>query len=80
MYNCRQREKKREEAQSGAQKGELNQYYGIGPVITVKVIGGLGYYIYRTTGAQQPSHTQPNNSPKQQPGRPRPQANKFEMD
>ena len=41
--------KKREEAQNGG----MNQYYGIGAVIAVGVIGGLGYYIYRT---KQPSH------------------------
>ena len=41
----RRKEKKREEAQ----KGEgVNQYYSIGVVIAVGVIGGLGYYIYRT--------------------------------
>ena len=43
--NCKKREaKKREEAQNGG----MNQYYGIGAVIAVGVIGGLGYYIYRT--------------------------------
>ena len=26
----------------------VNQYYGIGAVLAVGVIGGLGYYIYRT--------------------------------
>ena len=42
-HNCKQREKKREEqAKSG-----VNQYYGIGVVIAVGVIGGLGYCIYR---------------------------------
>ena len=45
-HNRRQREKKREEAQ--AQKNEVSQYYGIGAVLAVGVIGGLGYYIYRT--------------------------------
>ena len=31
------------------QKGEeVNQYDGIGVVIAIGVIGGLGYYIYRT--------------------------------
>ena len=42
-YNRRRREEKREEQ---AQKSELNQYYGIGAVLAVGVIGGLGYYIY----------------------------------
>ena len=40
--------KKREEAQNG----RMNQYYGIGAVIVVGVIGGLGYYIYRTKKGQ----------------------------
>ena len=40
-HSRRQREKKREEQ---AQKSELNQYYGIGAVLAVGVIGGLGYY------------------------------------
>ena len=86
VHNHRKREelkaKKREE-QSG-EKGEaqseasgVNQYYGIGAVLAVGVIGAiggcLGYYIYRT---KQPPHTQPNNHLKQ----PSPQTNKFEMD
>ena len=36
--------KKREEAQNGG----VSQYYGFSAVIAVGVIGGLGYYIYRT--------------------------------
>ena len=53
-HNHRKREelkgKKREE-QVQMQKGEasgVSQYYGIGAVIAVGVIGGLGNYIYRT--------------------------------
>ena len=39
--------KKRElKAQSRVQSRGVNQYYGIGAVIAVRVIGGLGYYIY----------------------------------
>ena len=74
-HNCRKREeKKREEAQ----KGEgVNQYYGIGAVIAVGVIGGLGYYIYQAKkGAT--SGEVPNNPPNQPS--PCPQNNKFEMD
>ena len=42
--NRKKREaKKREEAQNGG----MNQYYGIGAVTAVGVIGGLGYYIYQ---------------------------------
>ena len=68
------------------EKSGVNQYEA---VIAVGVIGGLGYYIYRT---KQPLHnTQPNNPPhhplSKQPSPldwavwpPRPQTNKFEMD
>ena len=42
-YNRRKREEKK--AQSEA--SELNQYYGIGAVLAVGVIGGLGYYIIK---------------------------------
>ena len=72
-HNCRKREVKKSEEQAQAQKGRASQYYGIGAVIAVGVISGLSYYIYQT---KQPSHTQPNNPPKQ----PSPQTNKFEMD
>ena len=73
--NHKKREaKKREEAQNG----EMNQYYGIGAVVAVGVIGGLGYYIYRTkkgeASGEQPSNPQQNNP------KPRPQTNKFGMD
>ena len=63
----------------------VNQYYGIGAIIAVGVIGGLGYYIYRTKKGQV-SQEVPNralqalarwNPPPQQP---RPQTNKFKMD
>ena len=30
----------------------MNQYYGIGAVIAVGVIGGLGYYIYQAKKGQ----------------------------
>ena len=48
-YNQRKREEKK--AQSKA-SGGVNQYYGIGAVIAVGVIGGLGYHIYRTKKGQ----------------------------
>ena len=53
----------------------MNQYYGIGIVLAVGVIGGLGYYIYRTKKGE--VNTIPNNPPTQQL---LPQTNKFEMD
>ena len=49
VHNRRKREeKKREEQMQSRVKSELNQYYSIGAVIAVGVIGGVGYYIYRT--------------------------------
>ena len=56
VHSRRKREeKKREEAE----KGKVNQYYGIGAVIAVGVIGGLGYYIYQTKKGESPSQPQP---------------------
>ena len=43
VHNRRQREKKREEVEK---IDRVNQYYGIGAVIAVGVIG-LGHYIFR---------------------------------
>ena len=86
--NCKMREEQvqlEKTARWGFASG-VNQYYGIGAVIAVGVIGGLGYYIYRTkkggatagqgasTSGEQPSNPQQNNP------KPRPQTNKFEMD
>ena len=66
VHNHRKREEKKREEQAQAQNG-VSQYYGIGVVIAVGVIGGLGYYIYRTK----------KEEVSQQP---HPQNNKFEMD
>ena len=55
-HNRKQREKKRE-VQVQVEKGELNQCYGIGAVLTVGVIGGLGYYIYQTKKGESPFST-----------------------
>ena len=74
-YNHRKREQakqKREEQSEGP--SEVNKYYSIGAVIAVGVIGGLGYYIYRTKKGEVMPH---NPTVSQQP---RPQTNKFEMD
>ena len=51
----------------------VNQYYGIGAVLALGVIGGLGYYIYRTKKGEQPQR----NNPKPHP---QPQTYKSEMD
>ena len=70
----KKREAKKREEQAQLERGfasRLNQYYGIGAVLAVGVIGGLGYYIYRSKKGEVP-----NNPPKQ----PSPKVNKFEMD
>ena len=67
-HSCKRREaQKVKTAKLGAASeglsGGVSQYYGIGAVLAVGVIGGLGYYIYQTKKAQQPSHSQQNNPP-----------------
>ena len=76
--------KKREEQRKGQAKLEktasrVNQYYGIGAVIALGVIGGLGKYIYRSRKGPAPREvTMPASQ------QPHPQAQlqsyKFEMD
>ena len=41
----------------------VNQYYGIGAVLALGVIGGLGYYIYRTKKREQPQQNNPKTTP-----------------
>ena len=69
--------RKRREAkkQSKLEKSGVNQYYGIGAVLALGVIGGLGYYIYRSKKEGQPPRNNPKPHPQMQP-----QTNKFEMD
>ena len=64
----KKREVKKIEEQEKLEASRVNQYYGNGAVIALGVIGGLGYYIYRTKKVEQP-HPQTQ-----------PQTNKFEMD
>ena len=71
--NCKKREAKKKEEQSKLEASGVNQYYGIGAVLALGVIGGLGYYIYRTKKVEQPQRNNPK--PHSQP-----QTNKFEMD
>ena len=73
--NCKKREvKKREQAKLEARG--VNQYYGVGAVLALGVIGGLGYYIYRTKKGEQPQGEVQQNKPYPQT---QPQTNKFEM-
>ena len=73
--NRRKREAKKREEQVKLEASGANQYYGIGAVIVLGVIGGLGYYIYRTKKVEQPQQNNPKPHPQTQP-----QTNKFEMD
>ena len=78
-HNHRRREEQRkEQAKLEKTVSGVNQYYGIGAVIALGVIGGLGYYIYWSKKGEQPSNPQQNNP------RPHPQVQlqtkKFEMD
>ena len=73
--NCKKREAKKKEEQSKLKKSGVNQYYGIGAVLALGVIGGLGYYIYRTKKVVQPQQNNPKPHTQTQP-----QTNKFEMD
>ena len=72
--NCKKREvKKREQVKLEA--SGVNQYYSIGAVTALGVIGGLGYYIYRSKKVEQLQQNNPKPHPQTQP-----QTNKFEMD
>ena len=52
--NRKKREAKKREGQAKLEASGVNQYYGIGAVIALGVIGGLCYYIYRTKKVEQP--------------------------
>ena len=45
--NHKKREAKKREQQMKLKASRVNQYYGIGAVLALGVIGGLGYYIYQ---------------------------------
>ena len=65
------RKKREAKKQEKLEASGVNQYYGIGAVLALEVIGGLGYYIYRTKKVEQPQQNKPH---------PQPQTNKFQMD
>ena len=69
------RKKREAKKQLKLEKSRVNQYYGIGAVLAMGVIGGLGYYIYQTKKVEQPKQNKPKPHPQMQP-----QTNKFEMD
>ena len=94
--NHKKREAKKREEQAQLERAAgwgfasgVNQYYGIGAVIAVGVIGGLGYYIYQTNKGEVPNRALQAPAPRSPPSQqllggavwpPRPQTNKFEMD
>ena len=70
--------KKREaKKQAKLEASGVNQYYGIGAVLALGVIGGLGYCIYRTKKVEQLQQNNPKPHPQLQT---QAQTNKFEMD
>ena len=73
--NCKKRKVKKREEQVKLEASRVDQYYGIGAVIALGVIGGLGDYIYQTKKGEQPQQNNPKPHPQTQP-----QTNKFEMD
>ena len=77
-HNHRKKEELKAKREEQVQKSELNQYYSIGAVIAVGVIGGLGYYNYRTKKGE--VNIIPNNPTNRPPKQPSPQTNKLEMD
>ena len=68
--NCKKREAKKKEERVKLEASGVNQYYGIGAVLALGVIGGLSYYIYRTKKVEQPQQNKPHRQL---------QTNKFEM-
>ena len=74
-HKKREAKKREEQVQLERTTSGINQYYGIGAVIALRVIGSLGYYIYWSKkggqGEEQPSNLQRNDPLK---------TNKFEMD
>ena len=59
--NCKKREaKKHVKLEASRNWGPVNQYYGIGAVIALGVIGGLGYYIYRAKKGEQQNNPKPH--------------------
>ena len=78
--NHKKREaKKQSKLEASGNWRPVSQYYGIGAVIALGVIGGLGYYIYRTKKVEQLQGEEQQNNPKPHP-QPQTQTNMFEMD
>ena len=89
----REAKKREEQAQLERTASGMNQYYGIGSVLAVGVIGGIGCYIYRSKKEQVSQEvpnralqapagawTLPGSLRNPLPQQPHPETNKFEMD
>ena len=74
-HKKREVKKREEQVQLEKTASRVNQYYRIGAVIALGVIGGLGYYIYQSKKGEVP-----NNPPQQPCPQVQAQTNKFEMD
>ena len=84
-HNRKKREEQRkEQAKLEKTASGVSQYYDIGAVIALGVIGGLGYYIYRFKKGEVPNRALQAPAPWNPPQQPRPQVqpqtNMFEMD
>ena len=83
-HNRKKKEAKKREEQVQLEKSGVNQYYGIGAVIALGVIGGLDYYIYRSKKGEVPNRALQGPTLQNPPHQPcpqvQPQTNKFEMD
>ena len=77
--NHKKREEKKKEEQVQLEKSGVNQYYGIGAIIALGVIGGLGYYIYWSRKGPTPREVMMPTSQQPRP-QAQPQTSKFEMD
>ena len=69
------RKKREAKTQAKLEASRVNQYYGIGAVLALGVIGGLGYYIYGSKKREQPKQNNTKPHPQTQP-----QTKKLEMD
>ena len=71
--------KRKEQAKLEKTTSGVNQYYGIGTVIALGVIGSLGYYIYQSKKGQVSREVKDVSMP-HNPLKQLPQSNKFSMD
>ena len=54
------RKKREVRKKAKLEASRVNQYYGIGSVLALGVIGDLGYYIYQTKKGERPQQNKPH--------------------